>query len=66
MDCGNCARCPEVEKACRVPDGRGPTTVFAVKDRVTGHNPVAALYTSRSYYRRLAPKRIAAPGERAE
>jgi uncharacterized metal-binding protein len=33
---------------------QGPTTVFAVKDRVTGHNPLAALYTSRSYYRRLA------------
>lgn len=30
-----------------------PTTVLAVKDRVTGHNPLAALYTSRSYYRRL-------------
>ena len=32
---------------------KSPTTVFAVKDRVTGHNPLAALYTSRSYYRRL-------------
>ena len=31
-----------------------PVTVFAVKDRVTGHNPLAALYTSGSYYRRLA------------
>ena len=30
-----------------------PTTVLAVKDRVTGHNPMAALYTHRSYYRRL-------------
>jgi uncharacterized metal-binding protein len=29
------------------------TTVLAVKDRVTGHNPLAALYTLRSYYRRL-------------
>lgn len=29
------------------------TTVFAVKDRVLGHNPLAAIYTSRSYYRRL-------------
>jgi len=27
-----------------------PTTVLAVKDRVTGHNPLAALYTSGSYY----------------
>jgi uncharacterized metal-binding protein len=26
------------------------TTVLAVKDRVTGHNPLAALYTSLSYY----------------
>ncbi len=31
----------------------GLTTVFAVKDRVTGHNPIAALYTSHSYYQRL-------------
>ena len=31
----------------------GLTTVFAVKDRITGHNPMAALYTSRSYYQRL-------------
>lgn len=30
-----------------------PTTVLVVKDRVLGHNPVAALYTSHSYYRRL-------------
>jgi uncharacterized metal-binding protein len=32
---------------------RVPTTVLVVKDRVLGHNPVAALYTSHSYYRRL-------------
>ena len=31
-----------------------PLTVLAVKDRVLGHNPLAALYTSGSYYRRLA------------
>ncbi len=30
-----------------------PTTVLAVKDRVTGHNPLAALYLSHSYYRKL-------------
>jgi uncharacterized metal-binding protein len=30
-----------------------PVTVLVAKDRVTGHNPVAALYTSRSYYERL-------------
>lgn len=27
-----------------------PSTVLAVKDRVTGHNPLAALYTLGSYY----------------
>ncbi len=32
---------------------KAPTTVLAVKDRVTGHNPMAALYTSSSYYQRL-------------
>jgi len=31
----------------------GLTTVFAVKDRVTGHNPMAAIYTSGSYYQRM-------------
>ncbi|MCS7280034.1 MAG: DUF1847 domain-containing protein [Desulfobacterota bacterium] len=30
-----------------------PTTVLAVKDRVTGHNPLAALYTCETYYARL-------------
>lgn len=35
-------------KYCRV-----PLTVLAAKDRVTGHNPLAALYLSSSYYRRL-------------
>ena len=29
------------------------TTVLAVKDRLMGHNPLAALYTSGSYYKRL-------------
>ena len=33
------------------------TTVFVVKDRVLGHNPVAALYLSSTiYYRRLLAK----------
>ncbi len=32
---------------------RAPATVLVAKDRVLGHNPVAALYTSHSYYRRL-------------
>jgi uncharacterized metal-binding protein len=27
-----------------------PTTVLAVKDRVTGHNPLAAIYISGNYY----------------
>jgi uncharacterized metal-binding protein len=36
---------------CRV-----PVTVIAVKDRVTGHNPLAALYLSGSYYSRLMSK----------
>jgi len=30
-----------------------PPTVLAVKDRVTGHNPMAAIYTSSSYYRKI-------------
>ncbi len=30
-----------------------PCTVLAVKDRVTGHNPLAAVYTLDSYYRAL-------------
>jgi uncharacterized metal-binding protein len=38
-------------KYCKV-----PMTVIAVKDRVTGHNPLAALYTTSSYYSRLMSK----------
>ncbi|MFC2044532.1 DUF1847 domain-containing protein [Chloroflexota bacterium] len=38
-------------KYCRV-----PMTVIAVKDRVTGHNPLVALYLANSYYRRLTTK----------
>ena len=30
-----------------------PTTVMIVKDRVLGHNPVAALYTANSMYSRF-------------
>ena len=30
-----------------------PVTILAAKDRVTGHNPLAAIYTSGSYYRKL-------------
>lgn len=32
---------------------RAYTTVLAVKDRVTGHNPLAAVYLHDSYYRKL-------------
>lgn len=32
---------------------QAPTTVLAVKDRVTGHNPLAAVYLSHSYYRKI-------------
>jgi uncharacterized metal-binding protein len=41
------------------------TTVFAVKDRLLGHNPLAALYQSRQYYRRLRT-RGGIPGEAGE
>lgn len=34
---------------------QAPVTVLVAKDRVTGHNPAAALYTSHSYYQRLRP-----------
>jgi uncharacterized metal-binding protein len=38
-------------------NAKAPTTVFAVKDRVSGHNPMAALYTLGSYSARfLRPK----------
>ena len=33
-----------------------PLTVLAVKDRVLGHNPLAALYTGQTYYKRLRGK----------
>jgi uncharacterized metal-binding protein len=32
---------------------KAPVTVLVAKDRVLGHNPVAALYTAHSYYRKL-------------
>jgi len=34
-------------------EAKAPTTVLVTKDRVTGHNPVAALYLSHFYYRRV-------------
>lgn len=36
---------------------KAPATVLIAKDRVLGHNPVASLYTSHSYYRRLTEDR---------
>ncbi|MEF9945245.1 MAG: DUF1847 domain-containing protein [Lachnospiraceae bacterium] len=30
-----------------------PTTALVTKDRVLGHNPVAALYTANSYYKKI-------------
>ena len=32
---------------------KAPTTTLIVKDRVTGNNPAAVLYTSQSYYKKL-------------
>jgi uncharacterized metal-binding protein len=37
-----------------------PVTVMIVKDRVLGHNPVAALYTARGMYSRFTRKKVAA------
>jgi uncharacterized metal-binding protein len=37
---------------------KAPATVLVAKDRVLGHNPVAALYTSHSYYRRLTEAKV--------
>lgn len=39
-----------------------PCTVLVVKDRVLGHNPVAALYTSAGYYRKLAQAKFGKGG----
>ena len=33
-----------------------PATTLITKDRVTGHNPAGPLYTSKSYYKKLARK----------
>lgn len=35
-----------------------PTTVLAVKDRVTGHNPLAAVYQADSYYLKIRNPQI--------
>jgi uncharacterized metal-binding protein len=34
-------------------EAEAPCTVLAVKDRVLGHNPLAAVYNIDSYYRSL-------------
>ncbi len=36
-----------------------PVTVLAVKDRLLGHNPLAAIYTYDSYYRSLKKPKVA-------
>ena len=38
-----------------------PTTTLVAKDRVTGHNPVAALYGNHFYYKRLAKQPVTSP-----
>lgn len=35
-----------------------PNTVLAVKDRVTGHNPLAAVYLAQSYYQKLKSRNL--------
>ncbi len=40
-----------------------PTTTLVAKDRVTGHNPVAALHGTRFYYKRLAKQPVRSPRE---
>jgi uncharacterized metal-binding protein len=42
---------------------KAPVTTLVVKDRVTGHNPAAALYGQNFYYRRLAKGRLSVSGE---
>lgn len=34
-----------------------PVTTLVTKDRVTGHNPIGALYTAHSYYKRMLQKK---------
>jgi uncharacterized metal-binding protein len=41
---------------------KAPATVLVAKDRVLGHNPVAALYTRNSYYQRLLENGQGEPG----
>lgn len=41
-------------------------TVLAVKDRLTGHNPLAAVYTNHSYYAFLSGKPLEEEAEHSE
>lgn len=45
------------DDALFIKHSEAPVTVLAVKDRVLAHNPLAALYTSRSIYTRLNTRR---------
>ena len=36
---------------------QAPAVTLIVKDRVLGHNPAAALYTSKFYYKRLLDRK---------
>ena len=46
-------------------NSRAPATVLVAKDRVLGHNPVAALYTSHTYYHRLRESSAGSDGRKA-
>lgn len=45
---------------------KAPVTTLVAKDRVTGHNPAAALYGQSFYYRRLATSPLGVPEDAAE
>ena len=40
-----------------------PVTTLVVKDRVTGHNPVAVLYGQNFYYKRLQKQQVQVPSD---
>ena len=42
---------------------KAPTSTLVVKDRVTGHNPVAVLYGQNFYYKRLQKQPVIEPGQ---
>lgn len=43
-----------------------PVTTLVVKDRVTGHNPVAVLYGQNFYYKRLQKQQVPVPDDDPE